>query len=168
VDRAVVDTSLGLKPWTLSRGIEGLARFDAQGFTGGRTFGWFRGQVGVTLRPVSRLSLSTAYISARQEGTPDMLQDRLVLNGGMSYRADLRLGSLQASYLQRYTLRGQFFDDEYEIAQAVGTLRASVLYRRFPSDFRLGLTFRLDDFINAVKRHHGHPEVDQQPTAIFQ
>ncbi len=155
--RMVFDTSIGVHPIKLLPNLESVIRFDTQGFAGYRLFGWARGQFGLAANPVKPLTLSAAYVTASETGTPDLTTDHLYNYGAWCFRGDLYLGSIRGSYLTRFYLNGQMFDDEYEISQVVGNFRVSVMYRRFPSDFRIGATFRLDDMIAAVKRHHEIP-----------
>jgi hypothetical protein len=161
--RFIANTSIGLPPMRLLPDLDSVIRFDAQGFASDRLFGWARAQFGLAVNPVKPITLSAAYVTAAEEGTPDLTTDELYNNGAWCFRGDAYFGSIRASYLLRYYLNGIFFDNEYEISQVVGALRVSVLYRTFPSDFRFGVTFRLDEIIATLKKHHEPPASIPQP-----
>lgn len=155
--RLVADTSIGIPPIKLLPNLETALRFDTQGFASERLFGWEREQIGLVEQPFHGINLSAAYVTAKAWGSPDLTTDELYNNGAWCFRVDAYFKSIQASYLLRYYLNGIFLDNEYQISQAVGAFRVFVLYRTFPSDFRFGATFRLDELIDSIKRHHEPP-----------
>jgi len=160
--RFVVDTSVGLPVIKLLPDLFSAIRLDGQGFAGDRLYGWARGQFGLAARPFKYFTFSAAYVTASEGGMPDLTTDRLFTNAAWCVRGDAYFGSFRASYLTRYYLNGGMFDDEYELSQVVGNFRVSALYRRFPSDFRIGVTFRLDDMLERLRQHHEPPPGQSQ------
>jgi hypothetical protein len=167
VNRLEAETSVGVPPLHLSRDIQSVIRFDAEGFAGDQAYGWARAQFGLAFRPFNPITLSAAYVTATQSGTPDLTTDELYNYGAWCYRADAYLGSIRASYLERRYLSGRFFDDEYQVSHVVGSFDLFVIYRRFPSAFRVGFTLRTDDILASFQKHHPEAQSSDKPVPLL-
>ncbi len=138
----------------LGRGISTHLRFDTTLFASQRgPYGWGRAQVGVLATPTPGLTVGLAYVDSIAAGTPDFDVDRLVSPRGWIWRVDYSLGPRSISYLQKWDGVGRkWFDREYAIKQTLGCFEGFVLYREVSSEFRFGLSLRIDRFVNAIQR----------------
>jgi hypothetical protein len=152
IDRLELDGSLSAPPIPLNRYAETVIRFDGQGFLGDNQYAWVRSETGIAVRPVKQVRLSAAYIAATDFGHPDLTIDQLYTKGGLYFRGDLMLGPTRASYLVKFKENGEVYDNEYEISQAVGCFKISLLSREFPAQYRLSVDLRFDNLQDVLSR----------------
>jgi len=115
------------------------------------TFGFARSELGLIWQPKPGINIGAAYTVGGQSGRSDFMFDRLDYTSAMHIRADYSVGPYTLRYLAKYDFRGQtWYDREWEIALAAGSLEPFVLRREFPSDYRVGIRFRIDQFTNRL------------------
>lgn len=147
VDRSIFEAAY-LAPRYDFGGAKVHARLDGFGSLSEKnSFGIVRGEVGLFGEVLPGLTVGGAYVVASQFGTSDFLFDRLAYGNGMVFRADYVRGPYKFRYMRKYDFSGKrWFDTEWEIALAAGSLEPFVTRREFPSDFRIGVRFRIDGF----------------------
>lgn len=115
------------------------------------TFGYARGEFGLVWEPKKGIKIGAAYAVGGQTGTPDFLFEQLDFASAMLVRADYSIGPYTLRYLAKYDFKGQtWYDKEWEIALAAGSLEPFMVRREFPSDYRIGVRFRIDRFTNRL------------------
>ena len=154
VERATAIATVQAPTLNLARGLTTDVRADFYGIAGERNvFGWARAQAGLVYHPIPQLTLGGAFITAGESGTPDFSADRLVSRHAVHLRADVNLGPTKLSYLAKWDFdRGAWYDKEYSISQVIGCLEPFLIRREFPSDYALGVRFRMDDFLGILQR----------------
>lgn len=152
VDRAVADFSLLAPRFNFGGGWSTHARIDFFGTAGGSNqYGFARAELGVFGPVFPGLTAGFAFSKGGEFGTSDFAFDRLGVLEGMHFRADYQRGPYTVRYLAKYDLRSDlWFDREWEIALAAGSLEPFVVRREFPGDYRFGLRFRTDAFTNRL------------------
>ena len=152
--RIVGSLAAGPKPVPLGGGLYGHLRLNAQGLVGGDSlFGWVRLQVGAIYRPVKQVSIGGVFNFAAEAGDPIFELDRLYSTNSFHFRGDIALGPARVSLLGKYDLeRKKWYDREYAISLIAGCVEPYVLWREFPSDYRLGLRLRIDKFLELVSK----------------
>ena len=149
VDRAVTQLAALTPEWKIAGGLGFHVRGDAFGTYGENTrFGWLRAQAALIWRPSDSFTLGAAYSTSGMYGKPDFAFDRLFYNSALHARADYKAGPYTVRYLAKYDPATQeIFDTEYELALVAEGFEPFVLYRLSPGDFRMGIRFRIDDFV---------------------
>lgn len=150
--RAVVTATAGPPVMSVGRHLDALLRFDTSAYVGSTTFGWGRLTGGVFYTPFPQLRLGVAGVTSLEGGEPQLPIDPLISRGGVDFRADLNLGATQVSYIKKYDPGLKWYDREYSIRQAIGCLEGFVMYRQNPEDYRFGVTFRVDQFVDLLQR----------------
>jgi hypothetical protein len=131
-------------------------------FSENTEFGWVRGQASLLYSPMEGIMLGAAYSDSHTYGTPDFEFDRRLYDKAVHGRLDYNRGP----YTFRYLLKldpstGRIFDTEYEIALVAEGFQPFVVYRQFPSDFRIGVRFRIDDFVGRLQRRRVERTIDR-------
>ncbi|MEZ5162400.1 MAG: hypothetical protein R2688_01365 [Fimbriimonadaceae bacterium] len=86
---------------------------------------------------------------------PRIAFDGVPVTHSMNLRADYRKGPYTFSYLAKYDLRNSiWYDKEWEIALAAGTFEPFIVSREFPSDFRMGIRFRINSFVDRLQQRN--------------
>lgn len=170
IERGVFTGTVQAPPVTLAKGLQTDLRLDLFGIAGEKNqFGWARGQAGLLYQPIPQLTLGSAYITSGETGTPDFLADRLVSRNAMHFRADLNLGPTKVSYLAKFDFdRNNWYDKEYSISQVIGCFEPFLIRREFPSDYALGVRFRLDNFFSLLERRKQVRTKPVEPQTISQ
>jgi lipopolysaccharide export system protein LptA len=151
--RAVLIGSALLPSYSIAPGLNTLVRLDTTSFVGDDLFGWVRGLVGVTYKPLRQVTLSGGAVLAGEFGTATYREiDPLYAKDGYVMRADVDLGTTRVGYMQKWDRRLGMYDREYYASQAIGCLEPFVLYRKYPGEYQLGLRFRLDEFYDLLRR----------------
>jgi hypothetical protein len=140
--------------WYLSENLGVQVRADLfTTYSENTEFGWLRGQVGLLYSPIAGVTMGVAFSDSHEFGTPDFGFDRRLYDSAFHGRIDYARGPYTVRYLVKVDPKsGQFFDTEYELALVAEGFQPFVVYRQFPSDFRIGVRFRLDDFIGRLQR----------------
>lgn len=151
VDRAVFETSYIAPRYTFGN-WNSHARLDLVGtLSGDNTFGIIRGEIGAFGEVIRGLTVGGVYVNASETGSADFLYDRLPVGSGFALRADYVYGPYTLRYLRKYDFSTKdWYDVEWEIALAAGSLEPFVTRREFPSDYRIGVRFRVDGFTNRL------------------
>lgn len=153
VDRAAMQTTLIGPRVSLGPQIAVHTRLDAFGTAGKNQYGFVRSEVGVIGRVGDGITLGAAYIAGREAGEPDFAFDRLDFNSSVHLRADYVVGPYTLRYLAKYDIsRRSWYDREWEIALAAGSLEPFMVRREFPSDYRIGIRFRIDAFTQRLEQ----------------
>jgi hypothetical protein len=153
VERAVLDLTVQAPVFKLGDAVSVRLRADAFAALGGSNYGFVRGEAGIVGRPVRGLTLGVAYVSARETGTADFGYDQFGPSSALHLRADWRQGPYTVRYLAKYDIgKKDWYDREYEIALAAQAFEPFVVFREFPSDFRIGVRFRIDPFVDRLQR----------------
>lgn len=152
--RLVAQAAVGLKPLAPAHGLSSLVRLDLRAdLSEDSTFGWARLQLGAIFQPTRQIRIGAAYMLGAETGRAEFEVDRLYSTNAFHARADLDLGPTKVSYLAKYDFeRKKWYDREYSISQVMGCLEPYVLWRQFPSDYRIGLRLRIDDFLGLLSR----------------
>lgn len=156
VDRSVTQLAAITPAWKVANGLRFHLRGDALGTNGENTrFGWLRAQGALIWRPAESFTMGVAYSTSRMYGTPDFGFDRLFYNSALHARADYSAGPYTLRYLVRYDPATRaVFDTEYELALVAEGFEPFIIFRQSPSDFRLGVRFRIDDFVGRLQRRN--------------
>jgi hypothetical protein len=152
--RGEYESSWELPSKRLGRNVFTLSRVDGEAIGGDHAFGWARLSGGLVFQPVRWLTLSAGAMAAAETGTPDFDIDPLVYRNGAFGRADYELGPRRLSLMTRYDSRLGWFDDEVLFTQAMGTLEAYLVYRKYPSDLRYGVLLRINQIADVLKRRN--------------
>ncbi len=153
VDRGVIDATFLAPRYEFAPGVAGHLRLDAFGTLGKNQYGFVRSELGVIGEPTPGVLLGAAWVVGRDVGEPDFLFDRLDFDSSMHLRADYVVGPYTLRYLAKYDLtRNSWYDREWEIALAAGSLEPFILRREFPTDFRVGVRFRIDAFTRRLEQ----------------
>ncbi|HXH59748.1 MAG TPA: hypothetical protein VNI20_00160 [Fimbriimonadaceae bacterium] len=163
VTRGVVRGTLLTPVVSLGKSLGLQARLDAVAMRSeANSFGWARGLVSVLWSPINGITLGAGYSDSRTTGTPDFLLDRLLYESAYHLRADYSRGPYTFRYLIKYVPQtGALLDSEYEIALVAESLQPFITYRKNPSDFRIGIRFRIDDFVGRLQRRSVKREIDR-------
>lgn len=129
-----------------------IHRLDFGSFLGAGTYGWVGGEVGGTydLSPFFRVGLG-AY-AYKDFGTPLYKVDQLTSMQGISLRTDLLSKSTKLSVMWQYDPVKGWYDLEYRASQVVGCLEPVLIYRRNPSDYQIGIRFRIDEVLDILQQ----------------
>lgn len=123
-------------------------------------FSWLRGQLSLLYSPMEGVTLGVAYSDSQEYGTPDFLFDRRLYDKAYHARLDYSRGPYTLRYLIKMNPEtGIVFDTEYELALVAEGFEPFVVYRQFPSDFRIGVRFRIDDFVGRLQRRRVEREL---------
>lgn len=164
VDRALVQGTLTAPDTTLGRGLDLRVRLDAFSTLSTDTeYGWVRGMVGLLYRPTRTLSFGLAYSHTSEFGSPDFDFDRPLVDRVWHVRGDFLSGPYTLRYLAKYDVGSQrWYDHEYEIALVAASLEPFIVFREVPSDYRLGLRFRLDPVIERLQQRRQGRELERK------
>jgi lipopolysaccharide export system protein LptA len=122
-------------------------------FSENTEFGWFRAQAGMYFSPIDGVMLGVAYSDSREFGTPDFGFDRRLYDRAVHARLDYRRGPYTFRYLVKYDpVTTTVFDREWEVALVAESFEPFAVFREFPSDYRIGVRFRIDDFVDRLQR----------------
>ncbi len=154
VDRGLVYASVSAPPLRLSRDWAVVSRADLFGtFSNRGQFGFARTELGLIGRPGGGLTLGAAYAYGYETGRPDFAFDRLVAPEAFLLRADYQRGPWTFRYLAKFDIRARsWYDREWELALVAGSFEPFMLRREFPTDYRIGIRFRIDDLVNRLQR----------------
>lgn len=110
-------------------------------------YGWMRGEVGVIFDIAKGFTVGSAVGFGTPIGTPDFSFDPLPYWNTWHIRADYRVGPYTVRYMTKFDFKTRtWYDREYEFALVAQGFEPFVQYRQFPSDYRIGIRFRLDNF----------------------
>lgn len=152
VDRASLTTTFGLPPIRITDDLTVISRADLLGQSSRNgNYGFGRFETGIVYEPVSGVSLGVGTAFARSSGRPDFTFDALPYERVSMARFDYRRGFLTLRYLLKYDHdQRRVYDKEYELAVVADGFEPFISARTFPSDYRFGLRFRLDDFVSKL------------------
>ncbi len=128
-----------------------LSRLDSEGFLGRTGYGWAEGTSGLSYEATRFLRLSAGGYLSGDFGTPQFAMDPLHARRGLLARSDLRFGGLTLTYLVKRDIGLGAYDHEFAIRQVIGCFEAFYSRREFPRDRHLGLTIRVQPFVDALK-----------------
>jgi hypothetical protein len=122
-------------------------------FSENTEFGWVRGQASLLYSPTKGITMGVAFSDSHTFGTPDFEFDRRLYDSALHARFDYVRGPYTFRYLAKLDPKsGDLFDTEYEIALVAEAFEPFIVFRQFPSDFRIGVRFRIDDFVGRLQR----------------
>ncbi len=147
----------------LSQRIGLQARADVFGTVSENTsFSWARGQLGLLWSPTQGITLGVAYSDSKTFGSPDFGFDRRLYETAVHARLDYVRGPYTFRYLVKYDPRtSQIFDREWEVALVMEAFEPFAVFREFPSDYRVGVRFRIDDFRGRLQRRNQARTIDR-------
>lgn len=152
VDRALFQSTLLAPDYRLANGLDFRVRAD--GFltqSERNTFAWVRGSAGLIYQPYQGLTLGAAYIASTEFGDPDLRFDPLYSRNAAHFRVDWQSGPYSVKYLYKYDINtAQWYDREWEIALVAEGFEPFIRYRQNPSDYRIGVRFRIDNFVDKL------------------
>lgn len=153
IDRSVISSTLAFPVIELGNSLKFHSRFDFTNFLSPKNnYGFGRIEIGLVTPKIGGFRFGGAWVGGQEYGTPDFDFDRLVLKNGVLLRADYLHGPYTLRYLAKYDLdRGYWLDREWEVALAAGPFEPYILRREFPQDYRFGIRFRLDDFVQRLQ-----------------
>lgn len=149
--RLVAQGTIGSSTLPLGNRLFGVARLDSAFYIGDGFFNWTRGELGVYTTPVKWLTIGASYAAARESGDAMFPMDRLLIRNMGSLRADINTGPTQISYLLKRDLDRDIWYREYMVTQVMGCLEAFVISRQFPRSYQIGITFRLEEFLQRLR-----------------
>lgn len=127
-------------------------------------YGWLRGEIGALYRPLDGLTIGTAISGTSTFGRNDFVFDAPPFLHVWHIRADYRRGPYTVRYMTKYDLQsGRWFDREYEFALVAQGFEPFIQYRQFPSDYRIGIRFRLDNFAERLTQRTFRRETTPPP-----
>ncbi len=156
IDRATLLTTVGTPQWQLADNFHFGIRVDGFGtYSKNAEFGWVRVQPRLTYAPNQHVQVGVAYSHGEQFGVPEYEFDPLPRTRMAHARIDLNSGPYTIRYLWRYdTLEQRLFDTQYELALVAEAFEPYIVFRTEPSDFRMGIRFRIDGFRNRLSRRN--------------
>lgn len=154
VDRFALNLTTQTPSLMLSENLGVHVRADVFGtYSADTEFGWLRGQVAMIWNPNENWRLGIGYSNAKEFGKPDFQFDRLFYKDAVHARADFNSGPYTLRYMVKYDpVTSEIFDNEYEIALVAESFEPFIIFRKSPSDFRMGIRFKIDTFRNRLKR----------------
>lgn len=163
VDRVVSHLTVQSPTLYLSHRVGLQARADVFGsLSSNETFSWTRGQVGLLWSPTDGVTLGVAYSDSRSYGTPDFGFDRRLYDRAVHARLDYVRGPYTFRYLVKYDpTTSQIFDREWEVALVMEAFEPFAVFRENPSDYRIGVRFRIDDFRGRLQRRNQSRTIDR-------
>ena len=152
-NRALIINSAILPSFQIAPKLGTILRADSGSYIGPSPFTWLRGMAGLAYEPIPQLTLGFGAVLAGEFGRPQYEGiDDLYARDGYVWRMDLNLGPTRAGYMQKWDRRMGIYDREYYLSQVVGCLEPFVVYRKYPSEYNLGIRFRLDDFYDVLRK----------------
>jgi hypothetical protein len=149
--RLVTQAAVGPDPIRLAPNLFFAPRVDSATFLGSTSFGWARGEAGVYATPLHGITLGVGYGHGEEFGNALFPSDRLLIrNEGMA-RISYDLGPRSFSYLLKRDYDRHRWYREYSAHQVVGCIDVFVVSRQFPHAYQLGLTLRIDEFLNILR-----------------
>lgn len=128
------------------------------------SYGFARAEAGFITNFGNGFRIGAGYAVGAETGTPDFAFDRLGATHVMLIRADYRLGPYAFSYLTKYDFgRKSWYDKEWEISIIAGSFEPFVARREFPSDFRLGVRFRITDVVGRLGQRNVRRSSENPP-----
>jgi len=149
VDRILFQGTL--KPPNLDLGrLRWSSRLDTVSTTStGGSFLFGRVESGLTYTPIEGFTFGAAIGVGAAAGNPDFAFDRVPFDKALMGRVDYRRGPFTARFLWKWDLETRrLFDREYELALVADGFEPFIVSRSFPSDFRIGVRFRLDAIVD--------------------
>lgn len=145
--RMVAFGGLSLPSAALGRSVQWRTRLDGYATVSDKTaFGFLRGETGFVWTPDRRLRVGAAYVLGGEAGMPDYLWERLYSRHAVHWRVDAIWGPVSLSYLWKYDFdKGDVYDREYVVSYVVGAFEPFIEYRKFPSNYQMGVRFRMDN-----------------------
>lgn len=152
-DRAVVGGTVLLPPVSLGQDWNTTQRIDIGVLASDKNqFSFARAELGLVSPDFDGIRIGAAYVRGFEFGSPDFDFDRLGLAHGAFLRMDYARGPYTLRYIWKYDLDSRtWYDREWEIALAAGPFEPFILRREFPQDYRFGVRFRLDDFVQRLQ-----------------
>ena len=152
VNRALLQGTLIAPDYALGDGLH--LRLRADGFltqSEHNTFSWLRGSAGLIYEPYQGLTLGAAYVASLEYGDPDFRFDPLYSRNAAHFRIDWRSGPYSVKYLYKYDFdTAAWYDREWEFSLVAEGFEPFVQYRQFPSDYKIGVRFRIDNFVDKL------------------
>ncbi|MBX3111719.1 MAG: hypothetical protein KF857_06890 [Fimbriimonadaceae bacterium] len=145
VDRLVFQGTL--KPPSLQLGrLSFSSRLDAVTTTSNRgLFAFGRVETGLVYSPLEGVNIGAGVGFGASAGEPDFAFDRVPYDKSLLGRVDYRRGPFTVRFLWKWDLETRrLYDREYELALVADGFEPFITSRSFPSDFRVGVRFRLD------------------------
>jgi len=154
VDRFVSNVTVQSPVWYLNNKLGLQVRGDLfSTFSENTEYGWLRGQVGLLWSLGKGVNFGLAYSEASEFGTPDFLFDTRLYDRALHGRLDYVRGPYTFRVLYKYDPGTQtIFDHEYEFAFVAESFEPFVVFRQSPNDYRLGVRFRIDNFVERLQR----------------
>jgi hypothetical protein len=146
--------SIELPAEKLGRNFYTMTRFDSGVFGSQDLYFWGRGTESLIYDPTRSWTVGGSLYTSLTSGSPDFDLDPLYYHTGAALRADYHLGPRRISAMARYDTRLGIFDYEYIATQAMGALQAFVSYRKYPGDFHIGVSLRVDQFEDLLSRRN--------------
>lgn len=145
--RLVTFGGLSLPSFDLSDSLQWRTRLDGYGAVSDRTaFGFLRGETGFVWSPDRRLRVGAAYVLGGEAGSPDYGWERLYSRQAFHWRVDANWGPVGVSFLWKYDFnKGEVYDREYLVSYVAGAFEPFIEYRKFPSNYQMGVRFRMDN-----------------------
>ena len=153
-NRIVIQTTVDMVSHKISNGLRTHLRADGAGYFGASTtFGWARVDGALSYEPSRLFTFGASAFIGSEAGDSLYQDDRLYSRTGITGRADLNLGPTKLSMLAKYdTDHHNVFDQELGVTQAMDGLEAFVVYRKFPSQYLLGVRLRVDSLMSALSK----------------
>ncbi len=127
-------------------------------------YGWLRGEVGAIFRPIEGVTIGSALSGTATFGRSDFVFDAPPFLNVFHFRADYRRGPYTLRYMTKFDLTSRrWYDREYEIALVAQGFEPFIQYRQFPSDYRIGIRFRLDNFAERLTQRNFRRESAAPP-----
>ena len=149
--------------WYLGRGLGLQLRTDVLNtMSADNQFGWVRGQASLLWSPMNGVTMGLAYSDSDTFGTPDFGFDRRLYDRAVHGRIDYIRGPFTLRGLWKYDpVSHAIFDHEYEFAIVAESFEPFMVWRQQPSDFRIGVRFRISEFRQRLQRRQVKREVQQ-------
>ncbi|MES1228033.1 MAG: hypothetical protein ABUL72_05135, partial [Armatimonadota bacterium] len=152
VDRGLLDGTIGMPTIAITPNLGIISRLDFRATAGNRgSYSFGRAEAGLAWTPFEGFAAGIGAAYSVSAGTPDFAFDPMPFPKSFMVRFDYRRGFLTLRYLNKYDpVSKTWYDREYEIAVVADGFEPYIASRTFPSDFRIGLRFRLDQFVSRL------------------
>jgi lipopolysaccharide export system protein LptA len=152
--RLATISTMSLPAYRIVDGVYTHLRLDGACYLNkGSSFGWGQAQAGLLYRPFEDVGLGVAYVTGGETGNPAFESDRLSKKSAIHVRTQWGRGPSKFGFLAKYDFaEKRWYDDEFSFSQVVGCFEPYVTWRRYPSQFTIGFSFRADQLFEKLTR----------------
>ena len=127
-------------------------RFDAVVRVDGSSSGFLGAETGFSYKPRDSMAFAAGAYGYKNYGTPLFQGDQFVTNQGYVVRGDWYGAATNISLMFRYDPALGWFDREYRLAQVMGPIEPTLVFRESPRQYVIGIRLRIQDIGKLLQR----------------